>query len=234
MSVMFAAEGAGVFVDDPGTYSGQRGERFDSGPWRKCLLKREPRIDHCSDASGLQVDNNDRAVSLAQRRLCRRLKSNVFFRCAARGCCSGWISNGRSSEQRARKRNQQQTHTDRDADCDLHICVTGVSSLRVLRIESAPIVTTHPTSTSNALTTMRAVNTEISSHARSIGIVWTSRKYGATAKIRNPKANTSTACGANALASVSRKPRVSCRRPRVLVAIQSWIVTRCATTPISG
>src|SRR5689334_4232798 len=123
----------------------------------------------------------------------------------------------------------QRNSRNTDANCDLHFSNCGL----VLRIEIAPTVVTQPSRTNSALITTRAVSTETSSHARSIDIVWTSRKYGSTAKNRKPHAKINTAGGANAFATVSRRLRIISRNPRVLVAIHNWIVTSGATTPIS-
>jgi len=62
------------------------------------------------------------------------------------------------------------------------------SFLLWLRIESAPTVVTQPSKTSSALADKRSIRNENSSHALSDEIVFVIKKYGATAKIKNPHA----------------------------------------------
>src|SRR6266540_655299 len=72
-------------VDQPRTQRRQRGEWFDRGAGRKGLFKSEARIDHGAQTAALRIDDDDRALALAERFFGDLLQRGVEFGLGGRG-----------------------------------------------------------------------------------------------------------------------------------------------------
>ena len=76
--VFSAATNACVFSDHAGAQSGESSEGFDRGAGWKSAFEGEVRVDCGSDATGLWIENDDRAFACTEYRCGNRLIMRVI------------------------------------------------------------------------------------------------------------------------------------------------------------